>query len=94
MVERTPKGKEARQYFIECERLRFAPPPTLEQPNAEAAQRAQSMIPLLQLHREYLQTFREMGLDPRDATHAALKTMEHQGFPVRNLLQFGLPSNL
>lgn len=94
MVERTPKGKEARQYFIECERLRFAPPPTLEQPNAEIAQRAQSMIPILQLHREYLQTFREMGLDPRDATHAALKTMEHQGFPVRNLLQFGLPSSL
>jgi anti-repressor protein len=34
MVERTPKGKEARQYFIECERRALMQPPRLDDPAA------------------------------------------------------------
>ncbi|MHB1882989.1 MAG: antA/AntB antirepressor family protein [Acidithiobacillus sp.] len=104
MVERTPKGKKARQYFIECERRLWTsespkitpssaspcrpqdPAVSLPVIDADTVQSVQSVIPVLQLHREYLRNFREMGLEPREALDAVTAAMERQGIRIRAII--------
>ncbi|MHB1642191.1 MAG: hypothetical protein ACYCS8_05975 [Acidithiobacillus sp.] len=54
--------------------------------DADTVQSVQSMIPVLQLHREYLRNFREMGLEPRDALNAVTAAMERQGIRIREII--------
>lgn len=62
MVERTPKGKQARQYFIECERIALHAQPQPADPAALAQQLADLLKDKIAVYRAEWTTVRQ-GID-------------------------------